>query len=175
MDELGFFKDATFNYVYSFSIRPKLESLESKFWNLNKLGFFLFIIGFCLNPIIGGIIGIGVSIVNVILFKKGYDQYKDVEITENTIFANVLKFIIRFFSGKKNDKKEMIIQDNYQQDNNLNVIKMSNKISLFNNILENVEKEFKIIKELNILKFLIFVDNYISEGTWNIKIKRYNY
>ena len=65
----------------------------------------------------------------------------------------------------------MIIQDNYQQDNNLNVIKMSNKISLFNNILENVEKEFKIIKELNILKFLIFVDNYISEGIWNTKIK----
>jgi len=65
----------------------------------------------------------------------------------------------------------MIIQDNYQQDNNLNVIKMSNKISLFNNILENVEKEFKIIKELNILKFLIFVDNYISEGISNTKIK----
>ena len=101
MDELGFFKDATFNYVYSFSIRPKLESLESKFWNLNKLGFFLFIIGFCLNPIIGGIIGSGVAIGNVILFKKGYDQYKDVEITENVFFDNVLKFIIRFFSGKK--------------------------------------------------------------------------
>ena len=48
---------------------------------------------------------------------------------------------------------------------------MSKKISLFNNILENVEKEFKIIKELNILKFLIFVDNYISEGIWNTKIK----
>ena len=65
----------------------------------------------------------------------------------------------------------MIIQDNYQKNNNLNVIKISNKISLFNNILENVEKEFKIIKELNILKFLIFVDNYISEGIWNTKIK----
>ena len=69
----------------------------------------------------------------------------------------------------------MIIQDNYQQENNFNVIKISNKISLYNNILENVEKEFKIIKVLIILKFLIFVDNYISEGTWNIKIKRYTY
>lgn len=171
-DELGFFSDATFNYVYKFSIRSKIETLESRFWKLNKWGYWFFMVGFCFNPIIGGIIGVGITIANVVLLKKGYDHYKDVEITENTIFAGILKLVIRTFSGKKKDgKKEMGIQQNYLQDNDLNVIKTSKKISLFNNILSNIEKEFQIIKELDILKFLIFVDHYISEGIWNKKVK----
>ena len=172
MDELGFFADATFNYVYEFSIRRKLELLESKFWKLNKWGYWVFLIGFCLNPILGGIIGTSLTIANVILLKKGYDQYKDVEITENTIFANVLKLIIRVFSGKKKtDKKEHLHQENVQPDNNINLARRSKKISLFNKILENIENEFTIIKDLDILKFLIFVDNYVSEGIWNKTIK----
>ena len=98
--ELDFFSDATFNYVYKFSVRRKLESLETKFWNFNKFGYIAFVIGFCLNPIIGGIIGLGITAENIRIMKEGYDKYKDVEITENTIFAKILKLVIRGFSGK---------------------------------------------------------------------------
>ncbi len=167
--ELDFFSDATFNYVYKFSVRRKLESLETKFWNFNKFGYIAFVIGFCLNPIIGGIIGLGITAENIRIMKEGYDKYKDVEITENTIFAKILKLVIRGFSGKKSNNQAQYrynLEHNYEQNNDLNLIKVSNKINLFNKIFENIENKFKIIEELDIIKFLIFVDNYLSEGIW---------
>ena len=172
--ELDFFSDATFNYVYSISLHRKLEFLESIFWNFNKLGIYLYIIGFCINPIIGGIIGLGVTIGNIIIMKRGYDKYKDVEITENTIFAKILKLVIRTFSGKQSNKETHLrfIEHNYAQNKDLNVIKVSNKLSLFNKIFENIENRFKVIEELDIIKFLIFVDSYLSEGIWQKNIKR---
>ena len=174
MNEISFFNDASFNYVYKFSIRRKLETLASKFWSWNQFGFYLIIFGFCLNPVIGGIIGVGLTYLgNIILLKKGYNKYKDIEIVENSIFAKVLKLVIRVFGEKKNNERirNVNVQKDYQQDNEKNVIKSSNKIMLFNNIIKDIEKEFQVFEELNLLKFLIFVDYYVSETIWLKKIK----
>ena len=173
VEELDFFSDATFNYVYSFSVRRKIGLLGILFYFYNFLAFLIFSIGFNLNPVLGVIIGIGMTAGNIMILKKGYNKYKDVEIRENSIFANILKLVIRVFSGKKKNKHNLRInvEHNYEQNNEHNVIKVSKKISLYNKIFENIEIKFEEIRNINIIKFLIFVDSYLSEGFWYKKIR----
>ena len=95
--------------------------------------------------------------------KEGYDKYKNVEITENTIFAKILKLVIRGFRGKKSNNQVQYrynLEHNYEQNNDLNVIKVSYKINLFNKIFENIENKFKIIEELDIIKLGLGIGNW---------------
>ena len=170
--ELEYFKDASFHYVYKFGLKRKLELLETKFWKFNIIGAILMIIGFVIIPCITSIIGAGILIGDIYLLNKGYNEYKDVEFKENTIFSKILKFIINKFD-KREQKNDMIKigERNYEQNIENNIIKNSKKNQLLNMILENVENKFEGIKKLDIVKFLIFIDNYLSVSIWNKKIK----
>ena len=172
--EIDFFSDITFHYAYKFSILSKLEQIKTIFWIFNIIGNIAFYVGFCLNPIIGGIIGLGITVGNIIIMKLGYDKYKDVEITEDTIFANILKLVIRAFSGKQSNNqihlrhKDYNIEINNEFNNDLHIRSIE---ALNYKIFENIENKFKIIEELDIIKFLLFVDSYLSEEIWQKNIK----
>ena len=173
-DELDYFNDASFHNVFKFSLRRKIELLQSKFWLFNLFGVILMFIGFILNPIIGSIILAGVIFGNAMILKQGFNTYKDVEITEDTTFAKILRLVIKVFGDKKEDVDNNIIHSremNYDKNNEHNIIKTSIKMELLKKILENVENKFEIIKNLDIIKFLIFIDYYLSNSVWYKRIK----
>ena len=170
--ELDYFYSASFYFVYKFSIRRKTGLLKTIFWQINLICFIVYIVGFILNPIVTGIAAVGFFIGNIALFKYGYDKYKDVEINDNSVFANLLKIIIRKFSNRKDDRSNRLLnfQQHFRSNNDINIIH-SSKNYLFSKILENVEIKFNEIKKIDIIKFLLFIDNYMSEAIWQEKIK----
>ena len=170
-NEIEFFYDASFKYIFRFSITRKLGSLETKFWFLFCFGYILFIVGFVFGPIVGGIITVALIAGHSFFMRKVYKQYKGVHIKENTLFAQILKLVINTFNDKKGGKKESSkiphippIDDDFKMINSM-------KNFILSEIFKYVGNKFNEIKKLNIIKFLLFIDNYMSEEIWLEKIK----
>ena len=103
--------------------------------------------------------------------RHAYSKYKDIEIQENTIFAKILKFVINTFNDKKDRQDRLLnIQYHHQNNDDSNMIRSSRNYIFFK-IFEYVEKRFIDIKKKNIIKFLFFIDSYLSEEIWFEKIK----
>ena len=171
--EIEYFYDASFKYVFKFSITRKIDSLETKFWILLCLGYILFIAGFILNSIVGGIITVAVIAGHSFFMRYAYKKYREVQIREDTIFAHLLKLIINTFKDKRDARGERLANIKYfnPSNNNSNIIH-SIKNFILTEIFKYAENKFnKEIKNLNIIKFLLFVDNYMSEEIWLEKIK----
>ena len=86
-----------------------------------------------------------------------------------SITSNIFSYIIRCFIG---DNKEQINREtNEEKDNKKTFINtQSIKDDLLESIYENVQKRFKELEKLDIIKFLLFVDNYLSNQFWDEKI-----
>ena len=167
--EIPFFVDATFKYVFKLSIRKKSKNLNSSFWFFLFLGVIvlLFLIG---NPIISGLAAFAFfsyqAIQAAYVYKKGW------EISTESLYGNIFLLILKTVKNRKGN--------NYR--NRVSVIKhvpgdkelvKSNKALLFNKIMENIEIKFDNLKKSDdILKFLLFIDNYYSENIWAEKITK---
>ena len=170
-NEIEYFYDASFKYVFKFSITRKIGSLETKFWFLLYFGYILFIAGFILNPIVGGIMIIALIAGHSFFMKHAYEKYKEVQIKEDTIFAHLLKLVIKAFNNKGDRRQRLAIIKNFIPNNDDSNIINSIKNYIMSEIFKYVEKKFNEIKKLNIIKFLLFVDNFMSEEIWMEKIK----
>ena len=117
------------------------------------------------------ILGIAFISGNALFFSHEYQKYKDIEIQEDTIFALTLRVIIRYFSDKKISRQDKILNAQYFQNKDNPIIMHSAQNMLFSEIIDSIEQKFNEIKKLNIIKFLLFVDSYLSEEIWLQKIK----
>ena len=169
--EIEYFYDASFKYVFNFSIIRKLESLETKFWLLFGLGYILFIVGFVLNPIMGGITTAALITGHIFFMKHAYSKCKDIEIHENTIFAHLIRLVVNTFNDKKDRRERLLNREYFHQNNDDSNMIRTSKNFIFFKIFKHIENRFIEIKKKNTIKFLLFIDNYLSEEIWFEKLK----
>lgn len=174
--ELDFFYDASFYNVFEFSLM----------FNIEKIGFFfkffywlfasiliipvlsLLMVGLC----IGGILIGGYLAGKALLTKIGIiKRRRNIEMEENSIFSNIFSIISGFFKGPNYEENYRNVNAEYKNENqNDRITTQSLKNDLLTGIYQNVEEKFTKIKELDIVKFLIFVDFYLSNQFWDQKI-----
>ena len=163
--EEQFFSDATCRTVYKLSIKKKQNYLHSLLWNLLALGIITLLAGL-LNPI--NLIVVPIAYISgKILFKNN----KKGEVSTNSLFGNLFYLILKKINTdkKKKTNKRISAIENIQKDNHL--VKSPKNI-LFGEIMNNIEIKFEEIKKSSeILKFLLFVDQYYSEEIWSERIK----
>ena len=170
--EIGYFYDASFKYVFNFKLTFKINSLETKFWLFYFLAYILLIISLAINPIASLVVTGAICAGKIFFIGNAYNKYKEVEIEGNTVFADLLRLIIKTFKDKNSDRKERILHfRNVAYNNDNSKIIQSNKNFIISQIFKYVENKFNEIKKLDIIKFLLFIDNYMSEEIWIEKIK----
>ncbi len=170
--EIEYFYDASFKYVFNFKLTFKINTLDIKLWLFWFLAFILLITSFAINPIAGFVVTGAIYAGTIFFIGNAYNKYKEVEIEGNTIFADLLRLIIKTFKDKNSDRKERILHfRNVAYNNDNSKIIQSNKNFIISQIFKYVENKFNEIKKLDIIKFLLFIDNYMSEEIWIEKIK----
>ncbi len=175
--ELEFFNNICFLYVFEF-----LPKSIKEFGIFQKLPYLIGAIVLILASVmVAGLIGLigGVLIGGAMLIGSMYvrneikiyisKKRKNLIMENESITSNIFSYIIRCFIG---DNKEQINREtNEEKDNKKTFINtQSIKDDLLESIYENVQKRFKELEKLDIIKFLLFVDNYLSNQFWDEKI-----
>jgi len=165
--ELQFFYDASFYYIFDFEKQQKIvQSFFKKFLR--------FILGLVLLPLAKTALLIrAVPILAFMAGKKLVDKLRirnkgNLEIGNNSIFSGILRNIITKFKNEEVQQRALLNIENENQDDIISY--KSLKKSLKMDVFEKIELEFMSIKKINIVKFLLFIDIYLSNEFWNKKI-----
>ena len=170
--EIGFFDDASFYFVFDFEAKIKYD-FKSFFYKL-----FLFLLCLVILPlalgclIIGGIGALafysGKALVDkLIIRKKG-----NLEIENNSLFSNVLIAVIKKFSYEDEMQQRMFLNVENEKEEDDFMVYQSLKKTLKAEIYEVIERDFLILEKLDIVKFLYFIDLYLSNDFWSKKISQ---
>ena len=170
MKEIGFFEDASFYYV--FDLREELKITQSFIWKLLK--FLLFIVFLPLTITAGVVVGVAVLAYyggKAIIDKLTIRRRGNLQIENNSIFANILVSLINKFRDES-EIQQRALQNLENENENEYLTYVSLKKSLKTEFYESIENEFKKLKKLSIVKFLFFVDIYLSNEFWSKKINQ---
>jgi preprotein translocase subunit SecA len=166
--EINFFYDASFYYVFDFT--EKLRITESF---IMKLYIFLIFLVFLPLAIATLVIG-SISLLAFYSGKALYNKIRirssgNLEIENNSIFSNLLYSIIQKFRYENEVQQRALLNaENENEDEFISY--QSLKKSLRYEFYEKLEIEFNYIKKLDIIKFLYFIDIYLSNEFWSKKI-----
>jgi len=166
--ELQFFHDASFYYIFDFKEQPKI--VQSFF-----MKFLRFLLGLVLLPLaIATLLIGGVSILVIMAGSKLVDKLRirnkgNLELENSSIFSGILGNIIAKFKNEEAQLRALLnIENENQEDDNISYKSLKKSLKL--DIFEKIELEFMRIKKINIVKFLLFIDVYLSNEFWNKKI-----
>ena len=164
--EIQFCYDASFYYVFEFISIPRFtQSFITK--------FFIFLLFLVLLPLsLGGLLIAGITALAFIAGKKLVDKIRirkkgNLEIENNSIFSNLLSSIISRFRDEEAQQKNLLMENENKDDN---IVYKSLKKDLKFDVYKEIELEFSRIKKIDIVKFLLFIDFYLSNEFWSKKI-----
>ena len=165
--EIQFFYDSSFYYVFDF--REQLKIIDSYI-----MKFFRFLVFLVFLPLTIAILLIGgISLVAFFGGKALIDKIRirkkgKLEIENNSIFSSILGNIISKFRYEEVQQRALLNIENENQDDNLSYKSLKKSLKL--DIFEKIELQFNRIKKMDIVKFLLFIDIYLSNEFWNKKI-----
>lgn len=165
--EIEFFYDSSCYYVFDFEEKPKIKDRFI-------IKFMIFLLALIILPltlsilVIGGISLLAFLGVKALIDKIRINKRGNLDMEDNSIFSSILFNIISKFREEENQQRAILNIENENQDDNLSYKSLKKSLKL--DVYEKVELSFKKIKELKIVKFLLFVDFYLSNEFWNKKI-----
>ena len=140
--EIQFCYDASFYYVFEFISIPRFtQSFITK--------FFIFLLFLVLLPLsLGGLLIAGITALAFNAGKKLVDK-------------------ISRFRDEEAQQKNLLMENENKDDN---IVYKSLKKDLKFDVYKEIELEFSRIKKIDIVKFLLFIDFYLSNEFWSKKI-----
>ena len=167
--EKGFFDDASFYYVFDFREELRItQSFIMKFFQW--LIFIVFLPLIIATLVIGGISLVAYCAGIVLYDKIRIISRGNLEIENNSIFSNLLYSMIQKFRYENDIQQRTLNAEIENEDEYISY--QSLKKSLKTEVYEKLEIEFNYIKKVDIVKFLYFIDIYLSNEFWSKKIRQ---